>query len=78
VLCMQICDDGLHLSPEQLSRVWLPFYQGEKYFTGEIPGMGLGLAMVASLVWSAGGKCRLYNREDRSGLVVELCLPVHS
>jgi hypothetical protein len=38
--------------------------------------MGLGLSMVASLIWRVGGSCRLYNREDRSGVVVELILPL--
>ena len=73
---LQVRDDGLTLSPLQLKKLWTPFYQGEKYFSGETPGMGLGLAQVASLVWSVGGKCHAYNREDGPGLVVELLLPL--
>jgi two-component system cell cycle response regulator len=72
---IQVGDDGLSLSPEQLAQMWTPYYQGEKYFTGEAPGMGLGLAMVASLVWGAGGTCRACNREGGPGVVVELVLP---
>lgn len=73
---IQIRDNGLTLSPEQLAQVWLPYYQGEKYFTGEATGMGLGLSMVASIIWSIGGACRMYNREAESGVVVELTLPL--
>ncbi|HXV44764.1 MAG TPA: response regulator [Anaerolineae bacterium] len=73
---IQISDDGLTLSPEQLTKMWVPYYQGEKYFTGQAPGMGLGLSMVASLIWSMGGTCRAYNREDGPGIVVELVLPM--
>jgi DNA-binding response OmpR family regulator len=73
-VCLQICDDGLHLSPEQLASIWIPYYQGEKYFTGETKGMGLGLSMVASLIWEVGGKCRAYNRTVVDGLVIELTL----
>lgn len=73
---IQIADDGLNLSPDQLSQVWIPYYQGEKWFTGEAAGMGLGLPMVASLVWSIGGMCRMYNREESSGIVLELILPL--
>jgi K+-sensing histidine kinase KdpD len=73
---IQISDDGLTLSPEQLTKMWVPYYQGEKYFTGQAPGMGLGLSMVAYLIWSIGGTCRAYNREDGPGIVVELVLPV--
>jgi K+-sensing histidine kinase KdpD len=73
---LNIKDDGLSLSPEQLSQMWTPYYQGEKYSTGEIKGMGLGLSTVASLVWEAGGTCSAYNREDKAGIIIELILPV--
>ena len=68
-------DDGLTLSPEQLAHVWTPYYQAEKLFTGEVRGMGLGLAMVASLVWENGGSCRMFNRPNGPGVIVELLLP---
>jgi len=73
---LQVCDDGVTLSPNQLANMWAPYYQGEKHFTGELSGMGLGLPTVASLVWSAGGTCRAYNREEEPGVVVELVLPL--
>ena len=69
-------DDGLHLSPDLLEKMWSPYYQGEPYFTGQIPGMGLGLAMIAEAVWSSGGQCASHNRSDRPGVVVELTLPL--
>ncbi|MBE0696023.1 MAG: ATP-binding protein, partial [Anaerolineaceae bacterium] len=72
---LTVRDDGLHLPPEQLKRAWIPYYQVEKEFTGEVAGMGLGLSTVATLVWEVGGKYRMYNREDRAGIVVELILP---
>ncbi len=74
-VCLQVCDDGLTLSPEQLVKVWTPYYQAEKAFTGQVHGMGLGLPLVASLVWNVGGTSRLYNRASRAGVVVELILP---
>jgi len=71
-----IGDNGQTLSPEQLMQVWTPYYQGEKAFTGEISGMGLGLPMVASIVWGVGGRCRMYNRPGEPGVIVELILPI--
>lgn len=71
-----IRDDGVYLSPEQLRQAWVPYYQAEKEFTGEVAGMGLGLATVATLAWEVGGKYRIYNRQDRPGIVVELTLPL--
>ena len=78
-ILVSVCDDGRPLPPEELTRVWRPYYQGEKTMTGQIEGMGLGLAMVAGLVASAGGTCRAHNREDGPGLCIDLelaeCLP---
>jgi DNA-binding response OmpR family regulator len=74
-LQLHIRDDGLALAPDQLARVWLPYYQGERYFTGQVPGMGLGLPMVASLLWRIGGSCRIGNRTPGPGVDVEICIP---
>jgi len=74
-LSLRVTDDGRSLAEENLVRIWLPYYQAEKSMTGEVGGMGLGLAMVANLVWSVGGECRALNRPDGPGLVIELLLP---
>lgn len=73
---LRVVDDGVTLTPEQIDKVWLPYYQAEKYFTGEVPGMGLGLTMVAALIWEVGGSCRLRNRTDGVGTIVELTIPL--
>jgi two-component system cell cycle response regulator len=75
---LNIQDDGIHLSPDQLNRVWLPYYQGERYFTGEVQGMGLGLPVVASILWECGGDCYIANRSDAPGVVVHLSFPTMS
>lgn len=74
-LVLTVADDGSSLPPEQLRRVWQPYSQIEKRFTGERAGAGLGLAMVATVVWSLGGECRMWNRVSGPGVVVELVLP---
>jgi CheY-like chemotaxis protein/nitrogen-specific signal transduction histidine kinase len=76
MLTLRVSDDGVTLSPEQIMRVWSPYYQAEKYFTGEKPGMGLGLSLVAALVWEVGGECKFRNRDDGPGVVVDLALPL--
>lgn len=73
---IQVVDDGLSLRPEQLTKIWVPYYQVERYFTGQVHGMGLGLASVASLVWDVGGSCHAFNRSDRPGVVIELVIPI--
>ena len=74
-IAFRISDDGMTLSPRQLSIAWLPYYQGEKDFTGEAPGMGLGLSTVSAIVWGAGGACRIMNREGGPGVIVEFVIP---
>ena len=75
-VCLEINDNGLTLSPDQLSQVWIPYYQGEKFFTGQIAGMGLGLASVAVIIWSVGGTCRMSNRDPGPGVNLELIIPL--
>ena len=72
---LRLSDNGATISPGQISKLWSPYYQGEKYFTGEIPGMGLGLSMVAALVWEVGGACHLHNQAAGPGVIVELVIP---
>ena len=74
-ILIRIGDNGMTLSPRQLSIAFLPYYQGEKDFTGEAPGMGLGLATVSSIVWGVGGACRISNQKDGPGVVIELLIP---
>ncbi|MEM7799331.1 MAG: ATP-binding protein [Chloroflexota bacterium] len=74
---MTIIDNGSNLTQEQLKHLWHPYYQSEKSFTGEIEGMGLGLATVASVLWSVGGKLDVQNREDgEPGIEASLFLPI--
>lgn len=75
-IIIRITDNGISLSPGQLSRVWSPYYQGGSFLYEKSEGLGLGLPTIASYVWHWGGRCRLYNREDQPGVVVELVLPV--
>ena len=75
---IRVVDDGLNLSAEQLDWAWVPYFQNEKDFTGEIPGTGLGFPMVATLVWKAGGTLRLRNRPDGPGVIVDLNIPLEA
>lgn len=74
-VALTVSDDGVTLSPELLEQASRPFFQGEKYSTNEVPGMGLGLASVFALVWQAGGSCRIRNRTAGTGVSVELHWP---
>lgn len=76
MISLTLQDNGRHLSTEELDRVWMPYYQSEKSFTGEVKGMGLGLAMVSRLIWNSGGQCDIHNRPDQMGIQVTFSLPL--
>jgi two-component system, cell cycle response regulator len=76
LLQIDICDNGRSLAPEQLARAWQPYFQGERYFTGQVPGLGLGLATVAAVLWRIGGSYRIYNRTAQPGVGVQITIPI--
>lgn len=48
-LCIDFCDTGLGMTPEQLDHLFSPYY------TTKLGGQGLGLATVSSLIHRQGG-----------------------
>jgi len=73
---LHFLDDGQAMTAEQITRAKMPYSQGEKWFTGEVPGMGLGIPLVSTLVWQTGGQVRITNRDDQAGVCVSLILPM--
>ena len=69
-------DDGVTLAPTQIEQIWKPFYQVEAGFSGNLPGSGIGLPLIATIVIGAGGRAHFYNRNPGPGVAVELTLPV--
>jgi two-component system, cell cycle response regulator len=74
-IALSVCDNGIHLTPEQLRRVWRPYYQAEKSFTGQLEGMGLGLNLIARIVHAVNGTVTIGNRSDGPGICVTIVLP---
>lgn len=72
---IDLCDNGRRLTPGQLRRAFEPYYQGEKGFSGQVPGMGLGLSTMRSLLWEVGGDCLLSNRAGGDGVMLSFLIP---
>lgn len=66
---------GPGLPSELIAQLGRPYAQLEKKFTGEVPGMGLGLATVRLLLRSVGGDILFHNNLEYSGLVTSLVVP---
>jgi two-component system sensor histidine kinase BaeS len=69
-------DDGPGVPPEDLERVFEPFYRGDPSRSRHSAGSGLGLAVVKQLVGAHGGTVRAERKPDRgSRFVVRLPTP---
>ncbi len=66
---------GVWLPADVLAELGRPFAQLERSFTGEVPGIGLGLATVRLLLRSIGGDLSLANHPDEPGIITSLLLP---
>lgn len=63
-------DDGPGVDPRYLADLNAPYFQAERLFTGEVPGMGLGLTRMTQLVGTYGGKLSISNAGEGGGLRV--------
>ncbi|MFZ4552481.1 MAG: CHASE domain-containing protein [Aquabacterium sp.] len=75
VVGVQIRDFGLGMNAEQLSRVGERFYRADK--SGNIPGTGLGVAIVKEIMELMGGRVVIDSKEGE-GTTVTLVLNCQS
>ena len=66
-------DQGIGMTPEQLERVFEKFYRADP--SGAIPGTGLGMAIIKSIIEQHGGSIEIQS-EYGKGTKVMLYLPV--
>lgn len=50
-----VTDNGIGIPPEFIEKIFAKFYQVEKYFTGNVEGVGLGLTYVRTIAEYFGG-----------------------
>ncbi|WP_375410534.1 DUF4118 domain-containing protein [uncultured Methylobacterium sp.] len=74
-VCVQVLDEGDGLPEADIERVFDKFYRVRKGDSVRA-GTGLGLAIARGFVDAMGGSLTAANREDRSGAVFTLVLPV--
>jgi two-component system CheB/CheR fusion protein len=73
---IDIADDGIGIAPERLDDVFEMFAQTENKAHGGTPGLGIGLAVVRSLVGLHGGTVRAYSAGPGQGTRVRVTLPL--
>jgi signal transduction histidine kinase len=72
---VEIADDGPGIPPDEIERVFEPFYRREPSRSRQTGGIGLGLAVVRSIARVHGGDVTLVNR-DGGGLTARVELPL--
>jgi CheY-like chemotaxis protein len=74
---LQLFAPGPGLPPDVVARLGQPYAQLERQFSGEVPGMGLGLATVRTLLRARGGDLLFTGGQTETGLVSTIVLPSH-
>ncbi|OGS28091.1 MAG: hypothetical protein A2297_07065 [Elusimicrobia bacterium RIFOXYB2_FULL_48_7] len=59
---ISVTDNGPGIPGEEHTRIFEKFYQVEKYFTGQVEGSGIGLAIVKRLVEGLGGDIQVKSK----------------
>lgn len=72
---LSIADTGGGMSDDEIAQAFERFYRAPDAERSNVPGVGLGLAIVAELARRNGGEVILRRNED-AGLTAELRLPV--
>ena len=76
-LILKMSDNGQGIPAEKVNDIFKSFYQAEKYFTGNVEGVGLGLPIVKSLTEAYGGRVEVQSQLGQ-GSVFTVTLPVSS
>ncbi|HEX6998195.1 MAG TPA: hybrid sensor histidine kinase/response regulator [Gammaproteobacteria bacterium] len=76
VATVSVEDDGIGISEKALREIFKPFYQDFAARSGGVQGLGLGLAMVDSLVRLHGGTVAAHSEGEGRGARFEVILPL--
>jgi signal transduction histidine kinase len=73
-LRVKVADRGPGIAPEEIEKVFEPFYRARAALARGVEGTGLGLSIARDIALGHGGELKLRNREAR-GLEAEVVLP---
>lgn len=74
-LIVQVTDSGIGISPEQISRIFQPFEQGDSSIARQFGGLGLGLSISKSFVELHEGRIEVRSEGRGKGATFTVVLP---
>lgn len=74
---LEVRDTGIGIAPDEVGHVFDRFFRGGDALEKHIPGTGLGLNIVSSIVAAHGGEVSLESDVGR-GTTFQVTLPIHS
>ena len=72
-IVIEIKDQGVGIDPNDLQKIYEPFFRSER--THNVSGSGIGLTLVKAIVEKHGGKIEIHS-EIENGTQVKITLPV--
>jgi signal transduction histidine kinase len=74
-VCIEVCDTGAGIAPDQLKRVFDKFFQADNQKSASAKGTGLGLAIAKEIVEAHQGKIRVSSVAGK-GTTFTIVLPI--
>ncbi len=71
-VCLQVTDQGIGMTPEQVERVCERFYRADA--SGKVPGTGLGMSIVKEIISLHRGTITIQSQLGQ-GTCISICLP---
>jgi two-component system phosphate regulon sensor histidine kinase PhoR len=72
---IEVTDQGVGVEPEEVARLTEKFYRGADPENRQVPGTGLGLALVEHMAEAHGGELRIRSVVGK-GSTFRICLPL--
>ena len=73
---VRVCDTGIGIKPEQISRLFKPFVQGDESMNRKFGGTGLGLHLSRRLAEALGGELTIETSSVGEGSCFTMRLPI--
>jgi len=74
-VCLEVQDEGMGISPNEQNHIFERFYRGQEIGQSNIPGIGMGLAIVKEIVDIHNGRINVTSQKG-SGSSFRVWLPI--